>query len=83
MKDFKFRDEKGNRIGLIHYVFPGEETIYIDEDVKKRLREEIIKEFETLEKEVYEFVLLKSREFDSFLDEAGFKSGMGSIGYKK
>lgn len=82
-KRYYMTDNKHHRIGLIHFIHTGEKTIYVDEDVSNGDKQKIIKEFEKLEDEVYDFIEIKEKEFNSFLEKNNFHSGMGSIGYKQ
>lgn len=82
-------DEKGNRIGLIHYIYRGDKTIDFTFDkngkpyVKKADREKAIKKFESLENLAYEYISNLQKEFYSWLDENELESSMGTIDYKQ
>jgi hypothetical protein len=76
-------DDKHNRIGLVHYIYKGDKTVSVDEDVSPDDQKKIIKEFERLESEIYNIIDNKIKEFDLFLDKNNFESSMGTIGHKR
>lgn len=76
------RDDKGNRIGLIHHIYKGDGSIDIDNDVSDEHKKLIHDEFEKLEEEVYNLIDNNANKFELFLKKNNFHSGMGSIGYK-
>lgn len=80
-KKWYYSDKDNKRIGLVHYVPRGDKTVYVDDDVSDEQKKKIIEEFEKLEEEVYDFISIKSKEFESFLKKNNFESSMGSIDY--
>lgn len=76
-------DSNDKRIGIVHYIYKGDKTVYVDDDVSNEHKKLIIDEFEKLEDEIYDLIDKKSKEFDLFLKKNNFESSMGNIGYKE
>jgi len=76
-------DSKKQRIGLIHYIYGGENTILVEEDIPSSKRKQVIAKFEELEKEIGDFIDAKQTEFSGWLYENQLESSMGWIAKKK